>query len=1301
MHRFSPALIALVILVPPAVAQDVAWQADLTSADAYRTYREDSGTTIAHVDIDGEAALDVTTPGEQALEGICFEVPPPLEGGRRYSFQARVRGTGRIWPMARSRNGWLYARDEVELGDNWQLITLTKPLDPHDDRMTACLLTRQPAQVHLQIRAVQVLAQPVPQTWDAEVPPVRFEAEEASIHADRVREIDGASGGRAVADSGHMILTGMPVPRTSREIFVHARVRMADADAVLGVMATTPEGAQRISEMRATETGQWQWITSGPLTAAMLGDELRLQYYGAKPPSGDGIVDAIAISTNPQATATMLDEAPVVHLSGEPMFTAARADRPPTLDGVADDPCWQSTVVVSNFLRNSTFTPAVNASEMRFCWDDENLYWFFRGESQILRPELNRLHEFLKNVTERDDRVYRDDSVLLILDPRAPGGERFDVTLNAIGTVGDARIIGEDLWRGRDPEFDAEVSSASVIGDGFWTVEASISFASLGVQPPAVGESWRAIVGRVEHAEEERSSWNMCRQGFHDPQAFATMRFAGSSPLVQMQMPERLQLGGNPIGVTVRSEQPTGLYAYSRLESGETFASSFSFLQATPETASTSSEITIEEEGEIGLSYGVWDAVAARPLMISPVYPRNVRSSVAEIALATDSPWTLYLNGAPVARGQSSTPDEPIRAFLQKGVNAFGLRVDGRAQVRITAGDFSTTSGEHWRVAPDDVVDFSAPTLDPREWPTATVVGEGEIGPIIGSEGATTRLRFTLLWENTRIFPNPTPALFIARGTEQHFTVPTNGIPGHVLPDYRCRIALPDGLELTRVTGYYNTREEQPEYTLEVAGQVEIGGETLTEYVVSADQPISYSKTVRILELFNAFVAWDEAAGEPEDRVYVAYFASEALGGGIQEPWQALPIRVMPALEGAQPQRLVWQIWGSFFSAMNRRDAKQATLETCARAGFNNIVSGDAETSELGDTLGIDNVLTVNFQSWSIDMRPWLEQNPGSALVDRQMVASDSYVCPSALLDEAWPHADARLRAMIAERRPDVVNWDYESNVMTSYLSCFCPRCLAAFGEHSGIADAETLTPEEIEQEHLDAWTEFMNLRMAQVALRMKETSHAAEPSAQFAIYSGYQSEDTKWRYGVDWAMIGELGACDYAECGYGWSWENITATHEALDGIPLVLGTLMRPYDRNSDDVPVPATKAELLRRLMDSTGGILIYDRMPIDGRTWHASAEASRLAAAYEDVIAAGEFARVEGLPFGEQWMATRSLGDTLLIGVFNLTGEETTRRFTIPDGYATCRGFYTGDAPQPGLPVEVTLPPGEAEVYVLER
>ncbi|MGI5818405.1 MAG: hypothetical protein ACOX9R_09975 [Armatimonadota bacterium] len=1280
-----PAAIALVLTLCAAggLAQEPLWQADLTAPDGgFETYHDDDAVRVRAIEEGGEAIVRAEAPGERTLEGLRIVTAPVLVGGTRATIRAEVRGSGEVWLMANSRNGWLYSRRTAPLSDRWQTLELTKPLALADDRMTIALLTREAAPMTLEVRSLDVFTEPVPFATDAAVSPVRIEAEALAALPRYVERVENASGGMVVSGTDHALLTGIPTPHTTQPIYVFGRARMPDAASYWSVVADTGGGAQSVARLAGEDTRDWQWIGGEPFTAAMVGESFRIQLHGSREAVGRAALDYVVLTTEAEPSAAQLEAARELPLAGPPMLAAGRTPEPPALDGLGDDPCWQNAVALTGFTQVNTQLPAMHASEMRLAWDEANLYWWFRGEEPVLRPEMNRLHDFIQNVDQRDGQVWRDDSILLVLDT---GEGIFDVFINALGAVNDSRIGDPlSLWTTRDESFDAEIEVATEVGDGYWTVEARIGLGSLGVTP-AEGDTWRFIAGRLERADDETSAWNLCAPGLHDPTAFADLHLISDTPGAIVTVPEPLQPGSNEIRAALAGSERGALLGSAVDEDGAT-ARAWAFGHGDAEVVTP---LPVESEGRLQFRYALLDGAALTPLVISPEYERSVRSSTATVALQTAAPWSLRVNGERMGAGQSASADEPLTVFLQKGVNALGLELEGEAQVRVEAGDLVITGADPWRVAPADVVDASVPELDPRAWDVAA--GES-LGP-----GA---FRFTVLWEDTHTFPNSQPALFIAQGTSQHFTVAAKGLPGHTLEGYRCHFWLPEPLELVGVTGYYGTREEQPKFAIERVAAEQIDGEAYTHYVVTTEQPVPYRETVRILELFNPFFAWRDGS-QPEDRDYPLYFAAEALGGSAREARRQITVRPLPPLEGRQPQRLVWQLWGGFFSAMNRAETKALTMQTARAAGFTSIVAGDRETSELGDEHGMQNVLSVNFESWSINMAPWLEENPQMALVDRGGEVSGRYVCTSALLDEARPFMQETLREMIAERRPDWVDWDYESNVMTSYLSCFCPRCLDDFRESAGLAADLPLDADSIERDHAGAWTEFMNRSMALVAVQMKEACHTAEPPVRMQIYSGYHSPDTKWRYGVDWAMIGELEACDVAACGYGRNPERLSATHEALGGIPLVVGRLMRPYDRNSTEAVTPLTRAVMLRRLMDCTGGVLVYDRPPIEGRSWHASAEVSRLAAAHEDVFAEGEFVMVDGVPFEQDWAGARSLGDTMIVAMMNTTAADRALTLTLPEGYAHCVEFFSGESATPGETVTLELPPGDARAWVLGR
>jgi len=183
----------------------------------------------------------------------------------------------------------------------------------------------------------------------------------------------------------------------------------------------------------------------------------------------------------------------------------------------------------------------------------------------------------------------------------------------------------------------------------------------------------------------------------------------------------------------------------------------------------------------------------------------------------------------------------------------------------------------------------------------------------------------------------------------------------------------------------------------------------------------------------------------------------------------------------------------------------------------------------------------------------------------------------------------------------------------------------------------------------------------------------------------------------VNWDCVGDFQACDRAGCGYGRPADAIPATIDGLKGIPVLFGELARPYDTKETIPPIPMTKARLLRRALDSTGGVLIYNRLPLDGRSWYAIAETTRLVATYENLFTTG---RREALPgCDEARVQVVTDGRTTLVCAMNAGSSDLDLRLPLPTEAGGGNEFYSGRNVVAGQTVSCILPAGEAAVFVL--
>jgi hypothetical protein len=340
-----------------------------------------------------------------------------------------------------------------------------------------------------------------------------------------------------------------------------------------------------------------------------------------------------------------------------------------------------------------------------------------------------------------------------------------------------------------------------------------------------------------------------------------------------------------------------------------------------------------------------------------------------------------------------------------------------------------------------------------------------------------------------------------------------------------------------------------------------------------------------------------------------------------------------------------------------------------------------------------------NFQPWSLDMKPYLTEHPDQRLVAQDGRPRDGYVCTTLLLGRSWHAVEAKLQEKIEAIRAHTMDYDYEYSPITGPHSCYCPRCLAEFRDFANLDPGVRLDAAVIRDQYARQWIDFMTHRVARLFRKFRDTIHRLAPGTKFSVYSGYQTPENPKRYGVDWGYVGEYQACDRAGCGYGRPADGIPTTLDGLNGIPALFGALVRPYDTQETIPPVPLTKARLLRRALDSTGGLLIYARLPMDGRSWYAMAETTRLVATYEDLFAAGKRTALSGCD--EARVQVLGDGKTTLVCAINGGSGSLDLRLPLPIEAGGGREFYTQRRVTAGQTVSCTLPPGEAEVFVLGK
>lgn len=1178
-------------------------------------------------------------------------------------------------------------------------------------------------------------------TFAGTVGPYAFEAEDYMTPMGGnswVMEDTSALSGRVAVAQRVFSLSGLPLPRTDRPVTVWLRARpgVEQVEYRLIVPDATSRSRSLGSVTSGGAVGQWEWVRFAPLSSADVGSEsFGIELHQPAGRHGRHAMDRVVITTE-ELTEAALGAAPPL-LAHRPLVMAARCEAPPTIDGSADDPCWDATLACTDFMVVGSASGAEAATTARLCYDDEHLYALFVCEEPILEVAGQRLHEFKANVRQRDGGVHADDCVILLLDSTHTGGQAFEISVNALGIVEDARCTGVDLWESRDTSWQADIRAAGRIEDGHWIVEMAIPLAALSDAAPDDRSVWRIALGRVARARNEASSWSPSNRGIHDPLPWGALTFGRSPVGAALRTPASLQLGANALEARLtlvdsndaakKAAASEGVYLAAYMATApvtrnwgvETnVARSYRFAEAAKEAITVTHAFEVKQEEPLEVAYGILDAASLRPLYLTPAMTKGVRSSTANVLISCAGPFELYLNGELLKRGEAAQALE-LRAALQKGPNLFAVKAEqGTAAVRIIpAGSESPVLG-NWKMAPlpgagaeADGGAMTSPSLDDRGWVVAPRIGDDpQVGPIHGESGVPVVLRQTLLWEKTRVWPTPEPAYYLARGITQHLNVLVEGLQGRPLDGWTTYLATPAEFEIVGASGFYaTTTPDQPDFQFTDLGTQRVAGREMAVVKITADKPVRAGRH-HIMSMFNAFVRYRDSAGEPSEPSAVFHYWSEANDGTVVEPPRTFHVRVLPAVNGRQPKKLLWQLYGGWIGQMDDPAMRTQVLDAARLAGFNDLVAGASSAdrrwlSNHAPDYGIRFTQAFNFKElyWG-GLDEYLKEHPDQQLVAPNGKPDAQFLCTSLMLGESWAAVEQTLAVYIEKRRPHALDYDYEYGPLKVHEphTCYCPRCLSAFRQYAKLASDIPLDGSAIRRQYAAQWVDFNAYRVAEVCAKLKQTIHRLAPGTKFSLYSGYQTPEQPEQYGLDWRYVGDMQACDFAVCGYGRPVQATRDTIAALKGIPLSGGTILRPYRTGETWPLVPVAKAEILRTLLDCRGGVMLYDRSPMDGRTWHAFGEISRLAAEYEELFIHGELKDWPGHdPRQVQAISAGTTPAVTLLCVMNSGSTATEHTIKIPAAIRAGHEFFSGKRVTADRTVRGTLEPGDAAVWVLRE
>lgn len=191
----------------------------------------------------------------------------------------------------------------------------------------------------------------------------------------------------------------------------------------------------------------------------------------------------------------------------------------PTVDGDLGDACWREAGTAAYFCGPDGGPCTISPTTFYFGYDDEYLYVAARCEQEDMEA-------LVVTGAERDDFVHADDCVGFFFLPDPAENVFYQLYANADGVIYDIAYTFEEPME-LDTEgveaWNADCEVATARGDGYWTFEAAIPVATLGVDRVVAGDQWRANFRRKEQAKKSSADWQY-PIGF-DPRRFGYMAF--------------------------------------------------------------------------------------------------------------------------------------------------------------------------------------------------------------------------------------------------------------------------------------------------------------------------------------------------------------------------------------------------------------------------------------------------------------------------------------------------------------------------------------------------------------------------------------------------------------------------------------------------------------------------------------------------------------------------------------------------------------------------------------------------------
>ncbi|MCD6220775.1 hypothetical protein J7K25_01270 [bacterium] len=231
-----------------------------------------------------------------------------------------------------------------------------------------------------------------------------------------------------------------------------------------------------------------------------------------------------------------------------PIITIGKATLPPEIDGKVEKEEWEDATEIINF--RSLFGKhnlGIYPTRVYVMFDKNNLYigWKF----------FVPIAKFRANVKERDGSVWDDDSIEIFLDPAYSRSQYYQIIVNSIGTIYDAK--------GGDYSWNSDINCKVNQYNNRWEGEITIPFQDLGVKTPKDRTVWGFNICRDQYKisnefPTELTMWSYSPvNGFQNPRYFGKLIFNNKAPIVKvLSLGEFVAKKRNIFKISVKNKTP-------------------------------------------------------------------------------------------------------------------------------------------------------------------------------------------------------------------------------------------------------------------------------------------------------------------------------------------------------------------------------------------------------------------------------------------------------------------------------------------------------------------------------------------------------------------------------------------------------------------------------------------------------------------------------------------------------------------------------------------------------------------------